>query len=70
MSFQILPDFAIDAIYRAASTHARMMVVLRDGGPVLPDLEDDILDTYDKLQDIICGQEYARYSMREHPNET
>ena len=60
MSFQHLPDFALDAIYHAASTHARMMSLLERGGPVSLHLELDIRDTYDKLQTIIIGQEYIR----------
>ena len=58
--FQVLPGFAMDAIYHAASVHARTIVLLRNGGAVSPVLEEDLRDTYAKLQDIIVGQEYAR----------
>ena len=58
--FQRLPNFALDAIYHAASTHARMLGLLRHGGQVPATLEEDIQDTYGKLQDIIIGQEYKR----------
>ena len=58
--FQQLPNFALDAIYHAASTHARMITWLRNGGAVPLCLEEDLADTYDKLQTIIVGQERAR----------
>ena len=58
--FQVLPGFAIDAIYHAASVHARMIILLRNGGAVSGAMEEDLRDTYAKLQDIIVGQEYAR----------